>query len=355
MSEPNTECMYVLLETTRPSNDVQISAVYDDIEQAKRRTLQIAERRTREFNEALGEQPANTLVAFELAAETPLQGNEILAAAINKITTVITPAGYIYSESREATTESVHRFSLMTGCNRFRINNVLKQVSEAEGKVAAAENQSAEMERTFANRCETYAAQIEGLRARVEEAARFKKNYTQTRRLADEYLADITEMKSQMKKDSERITQLEANLKTSRGIGQIYLDELNRLKELLGEKDDILEIRQQELLLEREAFKRALKDFAEERAIHNELEERFQELTEASYTLRVDNKQLQIQLRSAEKRTKAAEAQLDRVQVQQEIQPSRAPRASSSPSIQDLQFAALLQELQSVQANMRPL
>lgn len=327
--------LFVLLETALPAQTTQVAAVYDGLDQAQRRAHQISERRCREFNEAQPETQPNISITFQLRTDIPPTEEQVLLIHIEKVTTVVTPGGFFLAESKQTTTELCCRFTLMAGCERVRINNMETQLADAENKAVKANQRVGDIERQFAARLDDCFAQIETLQFRLEAAEKYKQDYQKVRKLADQYLLDLGKAKFAAEADARQIVELEGRVKISRSLSSIYTKEIERLKKELtgvaGHKDKA--------------------DFL------------MSKLTNAHGTIsetQVENQLLQAKIRVLERKLEHAQCQYEDERerregaeqrwerehpVQRRVSPAKANRTI------DLQYAAILAEMQTVMAN----
>jgi chromosome segregation ATPase len=235
MEQESTQ-LYVLMEhKLMPEGQTLVNAIYDNAEQALRRGRQIAERRR-------GELAAAAVVAATGEADTPLRtvtyiAEEDAAAPSGTLlgvnlfcdTTEITPAGYLFAESRVTKRETVGRFELMAGCDRYR----LRELEQGKQALAALTEQLECAERTAAQQLETHCAQIENLRTRLEATQRAYRvsieDGQRLRRLADEYQRDYLDTKLALQTVREQSADNEKKIAAVRSMSKIYAAEIERL------------------------------------------------------------------------------------------------------------------------------
>lgn len=123
--------LFVLLETVLPSKENNVAAIYDNAEWAQRRSTAIAKRRCAELAAQI-EQAPNVTVVFFVREESDHPQNVLSRVAIIKETTTVTPAGYIYSEVKEMTSEVVFYLDVFQGCERYRLEDIERLAKEAQ-------------------------------------------------------------------------------------------------------------------------------------------------------------------------------------------------------------------------------
>lgn len=123
--------LFVLLETVLPSKENSITAIYDNAEWAQRRLKDIAKRRCTELAAQIDQAP-NVSVVFFVREESDHPQNILSRVAIVKEITTVTPAGYIYSEVREVTSEVVFHLDVFQGCERYRLQDIERLAKEAQ-------------------------------------------------------------------------------------------------------------------------------------------------------------------------------------------------------------------------------
>jgi len=231
--------LYVLLEHKLMSERLTlVSAIYDSAEQALRRGRQIAERRRGELAAASATEAENPLhtVTYIAEEDATAPSGMLLGLSLVCETTDITPAGYLFAETRAVKRETVGRFELMAGCDRYR----LRELEQGKQALSAQAEQLETSERTAAQQLETHCAQIENLRTRLEATQRAYRvsieDSQRLRRLADEYQRDYLDTKLNMQLLQEKVSDNEKKLVAVRSMSKIYATEIERLHEQIAKQ-----------------------------------------------------------------------------------------------------------------------
>ena len=234
MPSPNTVDLpdihlFVVIE--QRDNEMKVAAIYDDREQAERRTAQIAKRRCNDLTASVAKedsQESTSTVSFKVenSSETPagvLQSFDLL-----KETTSVTPAGYFSAEKTDVVKEKYGRFLLLDGCNRCRLHS-----TEALTRQLIEQSAVAESER--AAQVQVHCDQIENLRTRLvslqQSYANAVEDNQRLRRLADEYQRDHLEAKTENQRLQHSMLGLKQDITNVRNIDTIYASEIERLRE----------------------------------------------------------------------------------------------------------------------------
>jgi len=232
MEQESTQ-LYVLLEhKLMPERQTLVNAIYDSAEQALRRGRQIAERRRGELSAAVAageaENPLRT-VTYITEEDAAAPSGVLLGLNLMCETTEITPAGYLFAETRAVKRETVGRFELMAGCDRYR----LRELEQGKQALAALTEQLEAAERNAAQQLETHCAQIENLRTRLEATHRAYRvsieDGQRLRRLADDYQRDYLDTKLALQTVREQSADNEKKITAVRSMSKIYAAEVERL------------------------------------------------------------------------------------------------------------------------------
>lgn len=220
--------LFVVVE--QRENEMKVAAIYDDREQAERRTKQIAQRRCATFAAEKQEASEDSTSTYKAESSTECQPGTLFGFDLIKETSTVTPAGYFSAEKTDIVTECIGQIKLLDGCNRYRLHSTEAYTQSLIEQSAIAESQRAAQ-------VQAHCDQIENLRTRLVS---MQQNYSNAvedsqrlRRLADEYQRDHLDAKTENQRLQQSMLGLKQDITAVRNIDSIYVGEIERLREEL--------------------------------------------------------------------------------------------------------------------------